>query len=155
MFDSSPRINRSLISPILPAGYKWLKYVPTGILKTAQAAVWKVQAWMLGKPPTVAYQGIGYNAKSAVSTSPQSTYTRQSTERKSKPVPPIPLVAARRPSHASSVSSYDDLRDFEGRFDSRSTLGARSSSSHRSRSVSESKHRQTFSRKTSRGFLTR
>lgn len=138
------------------AGYKWLKYVPTGLLKTAQAAEWKVQAWMLGKPPTVAYQGIGYNAKSAVSTAPQSTYGRQSTERKSKPVPPIPLVAdTRRPSHASSASSYDDLRDFEGRFDSRSTLGARSSSSHRSRSVSESKHRQTFSRKTSRGFLTR
>lgn len=105
---------------------------------------------MLGKPPTVNYQGIGYNAKSALSTAPQSTYTRQSTERKSKP-----LIDTRRPSHASSVSSYDDLRDFEGRFDSRSTLGARSSGSHRSRSVSESKHRQSFSRKTSRGFLTR
>ncbi|KAF8272977.1 hypothetical protein EI94DRAFT_1783325 [Lactarius quietus] len=138
------------------AGYKWLKYVPTGILKTAQAAEWKVQAWMLGKPPAVAYQGIGYDAKSIVSVAPQSTYARHSTDRKSKPVPPIPLaVDTRRPSHASSVSSYDDLRDFEGRFDSRSTLGARSSGSHRSRSVSESKHRQPFSRKTSRGFLTR
>ena len=43
-------------------GYKWLKYVPNGILKTAQAAEWKVQAWMIGKPPTIAYEGIGYNA---------------------------------------------------------------------------------------------
>lgn len=136
------------------AGYKWLKYVPTGILKTAQAAEWKVQAWMLGKPPTVAYQGIGYDAKSAGSTAPQSTYARQSTDRKSKP---SSLVAdTRRPSYASSIfSDYDDLRDFEGRFDSRSTLGVRSSGSHRSRTVSESKHQPSFSRKTSRGFLTR
>ncbi len=161
LFVSFPRITQSLSSPILPAGYKWLKYVPTGILKTAQAAEWKVQAWMLGKPPTVAYQGIGYDAKSAaVSTAPQSTYAHQSTDRKSKPVPPLPLAAeSRRPSHASSLfSEYDDLRDFEGRFDSRSTLGARSSGSHRSRTVSESKHRPSFSRKTStssRGFLTR
>ncbi|KAH9050495.1 hypothetical protein EDB84DRAFT_1555457 [Lactarius hengduanensis] len=137
------------------AGYKWLKYVPTGILKTAQAAEWKVQAWMLGKPPTVAYQGIGYDAKSAGSTAPQSmTHTRQSTDRVSKPVPPLPLAAGtRRPSRASSIfSDYDDLRDFEGRFDSKSTLGARSSGSHRSRTVSESKHRP---HKSSRGFLTR
>jgi hypothetical protein len=63
MFVSFAQITQSLISSILPAGYKWLKYVPTGILKTAQAAEWKVQAWMLGKPPTVAYRGIGYDAK--------------------------------------------------------------------------------------------
>ncbi|KAH9178883.1 hypothetical protein EDB89DRAFT_2217940 [Lactarius sanguifluus] len=138
------------------AGYKWLKYVPTGILKTAQAAEWKVQAWMLGKPPTVAYQGIGYDAKSAgIYCAPfDDAYCVKSTDRTSKPVPPLPLAAdTRRPSHASSVfSDYDDLRDFEGRFDSRSTLGARSSGSHRSRTVSESKHRP---HKSSRGFLTR
>ena len=111
---------------------------------------------MLGKPPTVAFRGIGYDAKSAVPTAPQSTNARQSIDRKTKPMPPLPQAAnTRRPSHASSVSSYDDLRDFEGRFDSKSTLGARSSGSHRSRSVSESKHRQSFPRKTSRGFLTR
>jgi hypothetical protein len=112
---------------------------------------------MLGKPPTLAYRGIGYDAKSAVPAAPQLTYARQSTDRKSKLLPPLPLAAdTRRPSHASSVfSDYDDLRDFEGRFDSRSTLGARSSGSHLSRTMSESKHRPSFSRKTSRGFLTR
>lgn len=112
---------------------------------------------MLGKPPTLAYRGIGYDAKSAASAAPQSTYPRRSQNRKSKTVPPLPLAAdTRRPSYASSIfSDYDDLRDFEGRFDSKSTLGARSSSSHRSRTMSESKHRPSFSRKTSRGFLTR
>ena len=43
-------------------GYKWLKYVPNSILKTAQAAEWKIQARMIGKPPTIAYEVIGYNA---------------------------------------------------------------------------------------------
>ncbi|KAH9968718.1 hypothetical protein BC827DRAFT_1165055 [Russula dissimulans] len=139
------------------AGYKWLKYVPTGILKTAQAAEWKIQAWMLGKPPTIAYRGIGYDAKSAIPTPPNHTTARRSPDKNSSLTPPLSSpTTGRRPSLGSSVfSDYDDLRDFEGRFDSRSTLGARSSGSHRSRTVSESKPRSSFTRKTSRGFLTR
>ncbi|KAI0274900.1 hypothetical protein BC834DRAFT_1024234 [Gloeopeniophorella convolvens] len=144
------------------AGYKWLKYVPTGILKTAQAAEWKIQAWMLGKPPTVAYQGIGYDAKAAASTPTRSRSTRRPPEKKVVPMPPPPLPLADmkpRPSLASSVfSDYDDLRDFEGRFDSRSTLGAKNSGSggqQRTRTMSESKTRPSFTRKTSRGFLGR
>ncbi|GAA5879303.1 hypothetical protein JCM16303_003159 [Sporobolomyces ruberrimus] len=31
--------------------YKYLKYVPSGVLKTAQAAEWKIQGWRLGKGP--------------------------------------------------------------------------------------------------------
>jgi hypothetical protein len=144
----------ALTYPVLPAGYKWLKYVPTGILKTAQAAEWKIQAWMLGKPPTIAYRGIGYDVKSATSTLPNTASTRRSPDKSSSPI--SPTNATRRPSFGSSVfSDYDDLRDFEGRFDSRSTLGARSSGSQRSRTLSESKPRSSFARKTSRGFLTR
>jgi hypothetical protein len=111
---------------------------------------------MLGKPPTIAYRGIGYDAKSAMPTPPNSASARRSPDKSTSPTPPLPRPSiARRLSHASSIfSDYDDLRDFEGRFDSRSTLGARSSGSHRSRSVSE-KSRQTFARKTSKGFLTR
>lgn len=37
----------------LAGPYKYLKYVPTGVIKTAQAAEWKMQAWRLGKPPTI------------------------------------------------------------------------------------------------------
>src|SRR6266403_1447567 len=126
------------LTHINPAGYKWLKYVPTGILKTAQAAEWKIQAWMLGKPPTIAYRGIGYNAKSTMSTPPNNTSARRYPDKDTTPTP-LPRTG-RRPSLTSSVfSDYDDLRDFEGRFDSRSTLGARSSGSQRSRTLSESK----------------
>ncbi|GAA6059649.1 hypothetical protein JCM10212_004152 [Sporobolomyces blumeae] len=31
--------------------YKYLKYVPSGVIKTAQTAEWKIQGWKLGKGP--------------------------------------------------------------------------------------------------------
>jgi hypothetical protein len=114
---------------------------------------------MLGKPPTLAYRGIGYDAKSAISTPtpPGNTSARRYPDKDTTPTQSLPLPrTGRRPSFTSSVfSDYDDLRDFEGRFDSRSTLGARSSGSQRSRTLSESKQQPSFARKTSKGFLTR
>lgn len=111
---------------------------------------------MLGKPPTIAYRGIGYNAKSAMST-PPNTSARRYPDKDTTPTQSLPVPrTGRRPSFTSSVfSDYDDLRDFEGRFDSRSTLGARSTGSQRSRTLSESKPQPSFARKTSKGFLTR
>ncbi|KZO95978.1 alpha/beta-hydrolase [Calocera viscosa TUFC12733] len=85
------------VSTTVEGGYKWLKYVPNGLLKTAQAAEWKVQGWMLGKPPTIQYQGIGYNATTGASTGVDS-----------------------RPSF--QFSDYDDLADFDGRFGSHTSL---------------------------------
>ena len=112
---------------------------------------------MLGKPPTLAYRGFGYDAKSAISTPPNNTPTRRYPDKDTTPTQSLPIPrTGRRPSFTSSVfSDYDDLRDFEGRFDSRSTLGARSSGSQRSRTRSESKPQPSFTRKTSKGFLTR
>jgi len=45
------------VSPTIESGYKWLKYIPDGIIKTAQAADWKMQAWKLGvsKAPTLVF----------------------------------------------------------------------------------------------------
>nr|GAT49783.1 predicted protein [Mycena chlorophos] len=106
------------------SGYKWLKYVPNGILKTAQAAEWKIQAWMIGKPPTIAYEGIGYTA---------APKPRRSVTADTKP----------RPSMGSAFSEYDDLRDFDGRFESKSTLGA----------IKPSQQQTAPKRKPSRGFL--
>ena len=106
--------------------YKWLKYVPNGILKTAQAAEWKIQAWMLGKPPRLAYEGIGHIASS------KSSYDANSIPRCKSPLRMDTLTVsypptARRPSFGSSTfSEYDDLGDFDGRFESRSTLGGMS-----------------------------
>ncbi|KAJ3550749.1 hypothetical protein NM688_g5003 [Phlebia brevispora] len=135
------------------AGYKWLKYVPNGILKTAQAAEWKVQAWMLGKPPTISYEGIGFDVQSAISASnastwplgPTSTFTEASLAKEAKP----------RPSGDSSAfSDYDDLRDFEGKFESASSAGRNSLGERRNRTMSESKH-TLKPRKPSKGFLGR
>ena len=138
---------RRMLTRYRTGGYKWLKYVPNGILKTAQAAEWKVQAWMIGKPPTLAYEGIGYTATPP--TSPRRA--------KAGPRQRISLVRAHttgdeapgRPSIDSNFESeYDDLRDFDGRFSSRSTLGA--GSLHGRGSVGAEKQRAV-----SRGFLRR
>ncbi|ESK98401.1 alpha beta fold family [Moniliophthora roreri MCA 2997] len=130
-------------------GYKWLKYIPNGILKTAQAAEWKLQAWMIGKPPTIAWEGIGYNA-----TQPSSKKgdQQQSSHTTSPPNLTLHNEGPPRPSTGSAFSEYDDLRDFDGRFESRSTLGI--SSQGNDYSASEGKvHAAT--RKNSKGFLNR
>ncbi|KAJ8520943.1 hypothetical protein ONZ45_g2310 [Pleurotus djamor] len=119
------------------SGYKWLKYIPNGILKTAQAAEWKLQAWMIGKPPSLSYQGIGYTAQPSPSKGPKPM--------RSVTAPNAIYLASdgtSRPSlGSSSFSEYDDLGDFDGRFESRSTLGAQSE--------------KQSKRKVSRGFLNK
>lgn len=106
---------------------------------------------MLGKPPTVAYRGIGYTAPPSPSRpyyhQPDSTTDSDSLsqlEQLSKSsVYPSQSDARRRMSVASSLfSEYDDLRDFDGRFGSQSTLGVRSVN-------------QQTRRKASRGILGR
>jgi hypothetical protein len=92
---------------------------------------------MIGKPPTITYEGIGYNAKH------KSPYVNG----RSNPIYPSQMEShsLSRPSlGSSSFSEYDDLGDFEGRFESRTTLGGVS-------------HEQKFTMKpkTSRGFLNR
>ena len=141
---------------MLSAGYKWLKYVPNGILKTAQAAEWKVQAWMLGKPPTIAYEGIGFDVRTPTSpTGTHSSHLPTSPTTTSADYGVCAQGMGRRPSSGSSAfSDYDDLRDFDGRFDSGSTLGRKSTGEQRSRTISESKT-QAKARKPSRGFLGR
>ncbi|KAH7915338.1 hypothetical protein BJ138DRAFT_1054918 [Hygrophoropsis aurantiaca] len=130
-------------------GYKWLKYVPNGILKTAQAAEWKIQAWMIGKPPTVAYRGIGYTAppspilRGGKSTSNGGKDSSSGADSNGKNAVYPSGDTKRRMSVGSSLfSDYDDLRDFDGRFGSQSTLGARSMT-------------QQSRRKSSKGFLGR
>ncbi|KAF9650656.1 hypothetical protein BDM02DRAFT_3127487 [Thelephora ganbajun] len=114
------------------AGYKWLKYVPNGLLRTAQAAEWKVQAWMLGKPPTIAYEGIGFdpqqereqvNDNGQIPIDPTSSTQRLPCQNDISNQHLVSPPADGRPSISSSVfSEYDDLRDFEGRFESQSTV---------------------------------
>ncbi|KAJ4486384.1 hypothetical protein J3R30DRAFT_3401954 [Lentinula aciculospora] len=123
------------------AGYKWLKYVPNGILKTAQAAEWKLQTWMIGKPPTLAWEGIGYTAqqtkKQLTTSSPGSSSV-------------YPESYSRPSLASSSFSAYDDLRDFDGRFESMSTLGTAHPNSN-----SRGEDKMQVTRKSSRGILGR
>lgn len=106
---------------------------------------------MLGKPPTVAYRGIGYTAPPSPSrpyyNQPDTTTDFDSLSQPEQlgnsSVYPSQSDPRRRMSVASSLfSDYDDLRDFDGRFGSQSTLGARSMN-------------QQTRRKTSRGILGR
>ncbi|PPQ70749.1 hypothetical protein CVT24_000860 [Panaeolus cyanescens] len=122
----------------LIGGYKWLKYVPNSILKTAQAAEWKIQAWMIGKPPTIAYEGIGYTAP-PIAKSLSSESSPRPSQNLGADVKPRPSIGS------STFSDYDDLRDFDGRFESRSTLGIRSQTNPEGVYVTK--------RKTSRGIL--
>ncbi|KAG6831267.1 hypothetical protein H0H92_011777 [Tricholoma furcatifolium] len=154
-FSSRIRGDICLLAPWVggseSSGYKWLKYVPNGLLKTAQAAEWKIQAWMIGKPPTIAYEGIGYNVQPTVIQSPDR---RDSSPRGNILHDTQVMHESRpRPSIGSSTfSDYDDLRDFDGRFESRSTLGAPRSSI-QGQLAGDS--RLANKRKTSRSFLDR
>jgi len=100
------------------SGYKWLKYVPTGLIKTAQAAEWKVQAWMLGKPPAISYAGIGYNVRGPVLSPP----TDDAPGRPNLATSLALREAKEADPGLSSFSDYDDLADFQGNYASRSTI---------------------------------
>lgn len=140
----------------LIAGYKWLKYVPNGILKTAQAAEWKVQAWMLGKPPSLAYEGIGFEVQTPTRSSRGSQHSSNPTSPRLRAMKSSSSQDTERRSMGSGgFSDYDDLRDFDGRFDSKSTLGRHSTSSNRSPKLGDGKGMRPLVKKTSRGFLGR
>ncbi|GAA5936977.1 alpha/beta fold hydrolase [Sporobolomyces koalae] len=55
--------------------YKYLKYVPSGVLKTAQAAEWKIQGWRLGKGPVE--DGEKSSSASAPGSSEETTPARE------------------------------------------------------------------------------
>lgn len=166
-----------------------MKYVPNGLLKTAQAAEWKIQAWMIGKPPKITYEGIGYNAMAPISSTAYNIdshgrFVRTQSEHEddeheetgnysvhsptSNEGTTINFRLAGRRTFSSNgsthtFSDYDDLEDFGGRFDSRSTLeprrrvdsGVASLDSHKTSSQMghlQSPVRMT-KKKTSRGFL--
>lgn len=111
---------------------------------------------MLGKPPSLAYEGIGFEARQSPQPSRSSAYG-------STPTSPR-MNSSKSPSHelergsvgSGGFSDYDDLRDFDGRFESEATIGRQSAGSLRNRTISESKHsRPTLTKKSSKGLLGR
>ena len=114
---------------------------------------------MLGKPPTIAYEGIGFDLQvereqinNNGQNSPDQTPTPQSPSQNGtcdQHLLPSPVDG--RPSIGSSVfSEYDDLRDFEGRFESQSTVGGLPSRPLENSQVAPDK---TTKRKGSKSFL--
>ena len=115
---------------------------------------------MLGKPPTIAYEGIGFDLrreKEQMNDDGQNPLGPTSSTQQSPPQNGTSdqLAVASpihgRPSISSSVfSEYDDLRDFEGRFESQTTVVGYSSR------LVEKPHTtadKTAKRKASKGFL--
>ncbi|KAF9535826.1 hypothetical protein CPB83DRAFT_802445 [Crepidotus variabilis] len=135
------------------SGYRWLKYVPNTILKTAQAAEWKIQAWMIGKPPTIAYEGIGYTAPQTAK--PSNVNGSSQDCNLNAAYPTVGELGPRPSMGSSSFSEYDDLDDFDGRFESKSTLGLSRPTS--SGGQSQQKDNGVFftKRKASKGILDR
>ncbi|KAL5536026.1 hypothetical protein ACEPAF_4120 [Sanghuangporus sanghuang] len=175
-------------------GYRWLRYIPNGLLKTAQAAEWKIQAWMIGKPPKITYEGIGYNINTPVSSaaynidssghfvrardqnpsfdeeeeydetpdfSSRASIKRGKSSASVKSSPYTVGVAASaksRPSISSgnTFSDYDDLADFNGRFDSQSTFErrrTRAASTDGHTSCNEQGSASVTRKRPSKGFL--
>ncbi|KAI7957292.1 hypothetical protein MJO28_004387 [Puccinia striiformis f. sp. tritici] len=60
--------------------YKWLKYVPNSMIKSVQAAEWKMTGWRLGKPPTIVHHPIGFNINAPVESSTSTDHSDQDLE---------------------------------------------------------------------------
>jgi hypothetical protein len=109
---------------------------------------------MIGKPPTIAFEGIGYNAQPASSPANMYFMRNPSSSRSNGHLNPVyPSVDNRSSASVASIdiTEYDDLGDFDGRFESRSTLGGVEMPPKR---MNDSKGTLT-KRKVSRGFLER
>lgn len=110
---------------------------------------------MLGKPPSLAYEGIGFELQqSPISSRGNNGISSPTSPGIEKTKSSSSQDAERRSLGSSGFSDYDDLKDFEGRFESESTLGRNSTCSGRSRTISESKaSRPVIGKKPSKGFL--
>ncbi|WVW82938.1 hypothetical protein I302_104953 [Kwoniella bestiolae CBS 10118] len=56
----------------IDGGYKWLKYIPKTVIKSATAAEWKLQSYLIGKPPPLKHKPISHNASAPVSSGDSS-----------------------------------------------------------------------------------
>ncbi|KAG0141141.1 hypothetical protein CROQUDRAFT_136302 [Cronartium quercuum f. sp. fusiforme G11] len=63
----APWVSMTADGGVNSSGYKWLKYLPNSMIKTAQAAEWKVQGWRLGKPPSLNRSPVGYDINAPIS----------------------------------------------------------------------------------------
>ena len=115
---------------------------------------------MLGKPPTIMYEGIGFDPQKEKGQTNDNSRNPLGLIPSTQQLPPQNATSDQyllaspvdgRPSIGSSVfSEYDDLRDFEGRFESQSTVGGHPSWLAEKSQVTSDK---ATKRKGSKGFL--
>ena len=60
----------------LAGAYRFLQFVPSAVIRGVHEAEWKLQSLLLGKPPTITHEPVGYRRPAPVPTSPSSTPDR-------------------------------------------------------------------------------
>ncbi|WAR54176.1 hypothetical protein PtB15_3B689 [Puccinia triticina] len=119
----APWVSMTAEGGINAGAYKWLKYIPNSMIKTVQAAEWKMTGWRLGKPPTLNHPPVGFDARAPVASSQSSPLAglgEEEQERGSlldeeapepdiahRPSLPPPLLPLRRGSKRSGTSAEE------------------------------------------------
>ena len=49
--------------------YRYLRFIPSAVIKGVHEAEWKLQSLLLGKPPSIVHEPVGYNRNAPVSSS--------------------------------------------------------------------------------------
>lgn len=116
------------------SAYKWLRFIPSGVLKTAQAAEWRMQGWRLGKNPKIQAQGVGFDPRAPLSS--DSAATSPIFAGFNLDIPPQADTEARQhPAHSTTPSQLsvhkdaDSEKSANGSLPSASTRGQHRKSS--------------------------
>lgn len=65
----APWVSMTAEGGINAGAYRWLKYIPNSMIKTVQAAEWKMTGWRLGKPPSLNHPPVGFDARASTAIS--------------------------------------------------------------------------------------
>lgn len=77
------------VSSEIEGGYKWLRYVPDSLIRTAQAAEWRMQGWRLGLGKT-ATSTDGYSAQEDASSHHHQGHQQQQGHHKHEGMSTLP-----------------------------------------------------------------
>ncbi|RXK34679.1 hypothetical protein M231_08066 [Tremella mesenterica] len=94
------------VSTEIDGGFKWLKWVPNTVIKSATAAEHRLQTYFLGKPPPLTYKPIGFTAPPLPPRlSSQSPRSSSPTIKPSPNTSPNPNTLSKFESHDSKTQS--------------------------------------------------
>ncbi|KAA1110208.1 hypothetical protein PGT21_014258 [Puccinia graminis f. sp. tritici] len=120
----APWVSMTAEGGINAGAYKWLKYIPNSMIKTVQAAEWKMTGWRLGKPPSLNHPPVGFDARAPVSSNhpsqladldeeePRTSLEDELESHRPSHPPPPPI---RRASKKSGTSSEEVEQSYRSR----------------------------------------